>query len=331
VELAFYGGNFTGLPVDVQEALLAHAATYIGRKDRQPSTGGSIPASDGEAPNRQPLTGIRVSTRPDHLDTDTIKRLKGYGVTTVEIGAQTMVPEILESLQRDHTPDDTVRAVKRLHEAGIAAGVHLMTGLPGELPGQAVFSARRVAEMKPDHVRIHPLVVLEGSPLARLWRQGRFRPLSLTAAVRRVAGMVRVFQQHGIPVARMGLHPPDGGWGKRLLAGPWHPAFSELVHSFLFRRLIGQGIRESQPVIRRSNNVIPRLDNPPTLEQEAWKAEGNRRSQSVVEIHINPRDMSRAIGYRRSNARFFKRVLGPEPEFKPDESVTAGTVTIKQR
>ena len=286
VELAFYGGNFTGLPAGVQEALLEHAASYTAGK---------------------PLTGIRLSTRPDHLEPVTIARLKRYGVTTVEVGAQTMVPEILDMLRRDHTPMDTVRVVKHLQQAGITAGVHLMAGLPGEHHSQAVFSAKAVAELRPDHVRIHPLVVLEGSPLAGLWRQERFSPLSLIAAVRRVAGMVHVFRQHGVPVARMGLHPPDGGWGDHLLAGPWHPAFSELVHSFIFRRLIGQGLRESRTSSTSSTTKT-----------------------TTFEIHINPRDMSRAIGYKRSNARFFKRVLGSEPVFKPDETVTAGTVTVKR-
>jgi len=324
VELAFYGGNFTGLPVEVQEALLEHAASYIGRRYRQPPTEGSLPESNDAEPNRQPLTGIRVSTRPDHLDTDTIKRLKGYGVTTVEIGAQTMVAEILESLQRDHTPDDTARAVKRLQEAGIITGVHLMAGLPGERAGQAVFSAEAVAELQPDHVRIHPLVVLEGSPLAGLWRQGGFRPLSLTATVRRMAGMVHIFQMHGTPVARMGLHPPQGGWGKTLLAGPWHPAISELVHTFLFRRKIWKALRKVIHLTLHTRNT-----------EGEWESSISKISftskTAMFEIHINPRDLSRAVGYKRMNAKLLKRILGTKPAFVEDAAIQEGTVKIENK
>ncbi len=272
------------------------------------------------------LSGIRLSTRPDDLDRDIVHRLKAAGVTTVEVGAQTMEPSLLSGILREHTPEDVINAVSLLKEAGLAVGVHLMIGLPGERPEHVKESAGQVAALAPDHVRIHPCLVLEGSPLADIWRAGKYRPLSLPQAVRRTAAMVTIFENHRIPVARLALHPPAGGWGDRLLAGPWHPAFSELVHSFIFRRRIlaaltghleGKAFDGTNPV----NN---------TSEESSRRQTGDT-SVPVTEdliIHVNPRDMSRAVGYKRVNARILKRLIGREPVYAADETVEPGQVTV---
>ena len=256
------------------------------------------------------LSGIRLSTRPDDLDRDIVHRLKAAGVTTVEVGAQSMKPLLLSGILREYTPEDVVNAVSLLKTAGLVAGVHLMIGLPGETPADPVKSARIVASLRPDHVRVHPLLVLQGSPLADRWRSGEYRPLSIPQAVRRSAAMVEVFKETGVTVARLALHPPAGGWGNRLLAGPWHPAFSELVYSFIFRRRILAALRQVSAARDRAGNT------------------SSRTNPAEIEIRVNPRDMSRAVGYKRMNARILKRLIAREPVYAADEKVEPGHVIV---
>jgi len=207
VEVAFYGGSFTCLPLEEQEGLLGVVQPYL-------------------ASGR--VGSIRVSTRPDGLDGERLVLLKRFGVRTVELGVQSMDPLVLQRSGRGHGPGESVRAVKRLKETGFSVGVQLMVGLPGERTSTLLAGARKVASLGPDFMRIYPVLVMRNTPLARDFLSGSFRPLSLARAVVLAARMKGVFDSHKIPVIRIGLQPtPD--LARNILAGPYHPAFGELV------------------------------------------------------------------------------------------------------
>jgi len=211
-EISFYGGNFLGLSPDRIADLLDLAADYV-----------RCAAADG----------IRFSTRPDTIDPERIELITNYPVTTVELGVQSMRDDVLALCRRGHTSTDVRDAVAGLRTLPeLRLGLQMMIGLPGDSEAGALDSAVRIADLGPDFTRIYPTLVLEGSPLARWYSQGRYTPLSLTAAVdlaRRISG---IFQSRGIPVIRMGLQPTEElSTSAALIAGPFHPAFGDLVHS----------------------------------------------------------------------------------------------------
>ncbi|HOI73477.1 MAG TPA: radical SAM protein [Syntrophales bacterium] len=230
VQIAFYGGNFTGLSRESRRDLLQWADMYL----RQGS-----------------VDSIRVSTRPDHLDAGVLDEMKSHGVTTVEVGLQSLKDAVLDLSRRGHTAADGERAVGLLKERGFETSVHLMAGLPGDSPVVFDDTVRRTAALEPDMVRLHPTIVLRGTALEEEYRTGRYRPLTLAEAVELCAGAVRRFSAAGIPVIRLGLQPTPGmTGGDGIVAGPFHPAFGSLVHESLFRQGAAT-LLERMPGVRR--------------------------------------------------------------------------------
>lgn len=209
VEVAFYGGSFTALPRLRQEELL-HAV--------QPFLAQGL------------VRSIRLSTRPDSIDTDTLLMLKRAGVRLIELGVQSCDDAILARSGRGHSHADTLRASRLIRKAGLQLGWQLMLGMPGE--GFAAIRRKVAAciQERPDCIRIYPLVVLRGSRLAEKWRSGLFQPLSLKKAVLFCAYMKKHFDAHNLPIIRMGLQA-SSELEENLLAGPYHPAFGELVRA----------------------------------------------------------------------------------------------------
>ena len=213
-ELAFYGGSFTAIPEAEQDALLAAV----------------IPVRESGA-----VSAIRVSTRPDAITEEKLARLRLYGVETVELGAQSMCNEVLLRSGRGHTSEDTVKAAKLVKDAGFTLILQMMTGLPGGDDARDIETARAIAALCPDGVRIYPTVIIQNTPLEELWRAGKYRAHTVEDAVRVCARILPIFDSAGIPVIRLGLNPSDELSGGAAVAGAYHPALGELVRSRLWR------------------------------------------------------------------------------------------------
>lgn len=212
VEVAFYGGSFTGLPADRQQELLSAVQPFL---------------------HRGLVDAIRLSTRPDYITQDTAAFLQSFGVETVELGVQSMDQNVLDQSLRGHNTQQTANAIDLLKKAGINTGAQLMIGLPGETSFGALSGAKQLALLQPDFARLYPALVIRGSGLEALYHEGPYRPLSLPRAIALAARVTTILAQHDIPVIRTGLQPSAELEGN-LLAGPYHPAFGELVKSRLF-------------------------------------------------------------------------------------------------
>jgi histone acetyltransferase (RNA polymerase elongator complex component) len=213
-EISFFGGNFLGLADSQILQLIALADDYI---------------QTGRA------QGIRFSTRPDTIDEKRLALIRNYPISTIEIGAQSMNASVLTVSRRGHSPDDTIKAVKLLKKNGFRTGLQMMVGLPGESEREAMISAQQIADLAPDFVRIYPCLVLRGSPLARWYSQGRYAPMTLEQSVSLVKRIYLLMRVRGIAVIRMGLQTTtELNAGAGVLAGPFHPAFGDLVYSALW-------------------------------------------------------------------------------------------------
>ena len=216
VQVAFYGGSFTGLDRDRQEELLGAVGPFI--------KGGEVDL-------------IRLSTRPDYIDQSKALFLRERGVGVVELGIQSFDAEVLAQCRRGHSAEQVEQSFAHLRQAGIAVGGQLMVGLPGETTAGLLAGARRLVLLRPDLVRIYPTLVLKASPLADLLAAGHYQPLSMNRAIALCARLKEIFAAAGIPVVRMGLQPSPS-LEQDLLAGPYHPAFGEMVLSRLYFNLL---------------------------------------------------------------------------------------------
>lgn len=206
--LAFYGGSFTAIPRQAQEELLSAARPFL-REGR--------------------IAGIRLSTRPDAIDPETLDRLRACGVNTIELGVQSMDPDVLRLSGRGHTPEDAERAAGMVRSAGFELILQMMTGLPGDTREKSVRTAERFVDLAPDGVRIYPTVIIRGTPLYEMWRAGLYREHTVEEAVDWCAEIAEIFDEAGIPVIRLGLNPTDDLSRGGAAAGAYHPALGELV------------------------------------------------------------------------------------------------------
>ncbi|MCI5165161.1 MAG: radical SAM protein [Candidatus Electrothrix sp. GM3_4] len=214
VQVAFYGGSFTGLPQVRQQELLGAVAPFL---------------------EQGRVQSLRLSTRPDYIDQERVALLRRYQVSTVELGVQSMNDQVLALARRGHNAADVGQAVLVLRRAGMEIGVQLLLGLLGDTRTTLRRTVEQVIDLQPDFIRIYPLLVVRNSELAEQYKRGEYAPFSLDKAVVLAAWMKQRFDQAGIRVVRMGLQAgPE--LESSLLAGPWHPAFGELVASRLMLR-----------------------------------------------------------------------------------------------
>ena len=226
VELAFYGGSFTAISVERQEELLSAAEAF-----RKSGT----------------VSCLRVSTRPDAVDEETLKRLSRYGVETVELGAQSMSDDVLRLSGRGHTAADTERAAALIKAAGMKLILQMMTGLPGSDAEKDMETARRIIDLRPDGVRIYPTVILRGTELEEMWRQGTYREHTVEDAVALCSRILPMFENASIPVIRLGLNPSDDLSAGEAVGGAYHPALGELVRSRILRDRAEELLKEAEP------------------------------------------------------------------------------------
>ena len=223
-QVAFYGGSFTAIHRDDQVRYL---------KEVQPFLASCL------------IDSIRISTRPDALDEETLRPLKEHGVKTIEVGAQSMIDEVLTLANRGHSARDTVDAVFRLKNRDFEVGVQLMIGLPADTCDRFLQTLDQIVEIKPDFVRIHPTLVLKGTPLEILWRNGEYSPLSLEEAVQWLKKGTLRLENSSLSIARIGLQPTRE-LQRDFLAGPYHPALRQLVHSAIFFDMASSLLQDSQ-------------------------------------------------------------------------------------
>jgi radical SAM superfamily enzyme len=216
IEIGFFGGSFTGIEPALQEQYLSIAYEFL---------------ISGQ------IHGIRLSTRPDYINPEALSLLKRYGVTTIELGAQSLNDEVLLLSGRGHKVADVERASELILSSGFKLGLQMMTGLPGDTPQLSLQTARRIVELGASCTRIYPTLVIRGTELEQRWRSGEYQPQSLDEAVELAARLMDVFYYAGVEVIRVGLHPSEGLLdGSEMLAGPFHPSFRELVKTFIWKQ-----------------------------------------------------------------------------------------------
>lgn len=211
VEIAFFGGNFTGIPEVAQQAYLEAAYPYI---------------------QQGKVHSIRLSTRPDAISEEILLRLKQFGVQGIELGAQSMSNKVLLAVGRGHTAEDTIRASALILKHGFTLGLQMMVGLPWDDAETALKTAQQIIDLGAHETRIYPLLVIKNTELEHRYHQGLYVPLSLEEAVNQTAPIYELFEKNKVTILKVGLHPSEGfNSGDELVAGPYHPNFRELVLS----------------------------------------------------------------------------------------------------
>ena len=206
-EIAFFGGSFTAIDRGYMISLLEAARPFVGV-----------------------FYGVRISTRPDCIDDDILDILGAYGVTSIELGAQSMDNSVLELNKRGHTAEDVANASEKIKKKGFSLGLQMMTGLYGSTPEKDIYTTERFIDIRPDTVRVYPTVIMKNTDLADAYLSGRFVPYTLDGSVELCSRIILMFAKAGIKLIRLGLHYSDS-LVENSLGGNYHPAFKELCES----------------------------------------------------------------------------------------------------
>lgn len=218
IEVAFYGGSFTAIDIEVQKSLLAIPLKY--KKENK-------------------IDFIRLSTRPDAIDDLILKNLKDYLVDTIELGVQSLDQEVLDMSGRGHSVEDVYDSSKLIKEYGFNLGLQMMIGLPGDTKEKSLKTCKEFIQLNPFCVRIYPTLVIVDTFLETQYFKNEYVPISLKEAVSLCVLLLMMFETNNIHVIRIGLQPTKNiQLGKDVVAGPFHPSFRQLVETEIYRRIL---------------------------------------------------------------------------------------------
>jgi len=283
VEVAFFGGSFTGIEEEKQNELLEVAYQYI---------------------KKGQVDSIRISTRPDYIDRRILKRLKKYKVKTIELGVQSTNNYVLTKAKRGHTFEDVKKASKLIRHYGFVLGHQMMVGLPDSTALDEINTAKDLIKLKPKIVRIYPVLVIKKTELEEEYHKGEYEPLSVTQAVERCKEIADLFNQHKVNIIRIGLQNTEeiadpSNEKSEVVAGPYHPAFRQLVEGSLWYDAIVSEIKKCNTKVK------------------------------VVEIKANPEDINNIIGHKKENVKKLKELYDVEVNLRLDNSIKNGKFEMK--
>ena len=283
IEIAFYGGSFTAIEADLQEELLETAYEYI---------------------QKGKVESIRISTRPDYIDKEILKRLKKYKVKTIELGVQSANDYILKRTNRGHTFADVKKASRMIRWNGFKLGHQMMVGLPESTRIDEMNTAKALIKLKPKMIRIYPVLVVKNTQLEKDYQEGKYDALPLVQAVEICKELVRIFDNKNIEIIRVGLQNTDeitepGKETSEVVAGPYHPAFRQLVESAMWYDAIVGKIKKLNVKVKE------------------------------VEVTVNPIDANNVIGHKKENISKLKDTYDVDLILKQDENIKQGKSNIE--
>ena len=281
-DVAFFGGSFTGIEVEKQEELLQVAYEYV---------------------KSQKIDSIRISTRPDYIDKDILKRLKKYGVKTIELGVQSANDYILAKAERGHTYKDVVNASKLIRRYGFNLGHQMMVGLPESTKLDEINTAKALIKLKPKMMRIYPVLVIKNTKLEEQLKSGEYEPLTVNQAVERCKELVYLFNRKKIEIIRIGLQNTDlitepQNKESQVVAGPFHPAFGQLVEASIWYDSIVDKIKKFNVKVKE------------------------------VEIKVNSQDVNNVIGHKKENIIKLHDVYEVDAVVTADDKIKTGKSEI---
>lgn len=228
VEVAFFGGNFTGLPLQMQNDYLEAVQHYL---------------------DKGLINGIRCSTRPDYITQQRVKEIKRLGMLNIELGAQSTDNEILKHCKRGHTFEDIVEASQIILSEGITLGLQMMIGLPSSTEAIDMQTAQDIVRLGAKETRIYPCIVVKDTELEIMHNSGEYQALPIEDAVRRSANLYTYFTENDVKVLRIGLHTSDELDSTAYVAGPYHKNFAEMVFSHIWKEKLTNIKTESKDII----------------------------------------------------------------------------------
>ncbi len=283
IEVAFYGGSFTAIDIHTQSQLL-------------------------EIPFKYKKSGIideiRLSTRPDAINVQILDNLNKYKVDTIELGVQSLCDDVLEASERGHSSQEVYDAVKLIKDNGFNLGLQMMIGLPNDTISKSLKTTLEFISLEPECVRIYPTLVIKDTLLEKQFYQGKYMPLSLDQAIEQTTILLMLFYTHNVNVIRVGLQPTDNiQLGKDVVAGPFHPAFRQLVESNIYKVLIDEYLKNNiinysneELIFEANKRVISSISGQKSMNINYWIKKYGFKKVRLYEKELDVNNINITIG-----------------------------------
>ncbi len=296
IEIAFFGGSFTGIPIEEQKAYLHIAKKY---KDK-----GKIHK-------------IHLSTRPDYINAEILEVLREFSVDVIELGVQSFDSEVLIQSNRGHTKEAVYDSCQMIQEYGFELGIQLMIGLPGDTYEKCMHSVQETVKIKPSLARLYPTVILKDTELFELYEKGVYKPYTEEEMLHTVKEMYRTLQENNITILRVGLKSSDiisenGG----AVLGSYHPAFRQLVEGELAKEELERQLEACMKEQCDKKDCAAVKKDHKTVKQ-------------AVTLRCEGTSFSNMIGNCSRNKKYFEEKYPQFSfHFKTDSSLQAGTYRL---
>ena len=281
VEIVFCGGSFTSIEEEKQEELLNIAYEYIENKK---------------------VDSIRILANADEVNKELLKKLKRYKVKTIELETPSTNDYILKRIGEKYNLQDIKKASKMIKWNGFRLGYHMMVGLPESTRIDEVNTAKELIKLKPKMVRIYTTLVIKNTQLEKEYEEGKYKPLSIVQAVEICKDLVRMFADKNIDILNVGISAEDEAElnkTSKIISGPCHPAFRQLVESAMWYDAIVEKIKKLNVKVKE------------------------------VEVTVNPIDKNNVIGHKKENVLKLKDYYDVDLIINQDEKVKQGKSKIE--
>ncbi len=272
VEVGFFGGSFTGIPIDEQIKYLQLVQPYI---------------DSGK------IESIRISTRPDYITEENLSILKEYRVKTIELGAQSLDNEVLKKANRGHVVADVEKAASLIKSFCFDLGLQMMIGLPDDNLGKSIATANKIINLKADNTRIYPCLVIKDTNLEKQYKSGKYKALEMNECINYLKNIIPLFENAEVKIIRVGLHPSKDLDEGAYIAGPYHPSMRQIAETEiwfdLLKNLENKSDKNKEIIIyvsenQRNNAIGYHAKNKKFLEQFFKKV------SFVIDENLNKKD-----------------------------------------
>lgn len=235
---------------------------------------------------------IKVSVTPELVNKSFVKMIKKFGTTTVELEIQSTNGYILKKCGYEHDLKDIKKASKIIKWNRLKLSYLVGIGLPDSTKIDEANTAKDLAKLKPNSVRIYPMVVVKGTRLEEELKNGGYEPLTLNQAIERCKEVIYNFNLKKVTQINI-IKQNELNKDEEIIAGPFHEEFPALVSDSIWYDSIVDKIKKFNVKVKKVN------------------------------IEVNPKDLTNIYGYERGNAEKLQEIYDVEikaegnPEVKP--------------
>ena len=278
VEVVLLGKSFTSLEEEKQDDILQTINKFI---------------EEGK------VNSIRIVAKPNEITKKILKKYKKYNVKTIELETISCSDYILKCTKVKYKYKDIKKAAKMIKWRGFILGCQMMVGLPDSTRIDEINTAKNLIKLNPRVIRILPIYVMKNTKLEKEYNKGNYQPLTDLQGIEICKDLVRCFADKNVETIRIGYQDADIKEDEGIIAGPYHPAFRQMVEIAMWYDAIVSEIKKLNVKVKE------------------------------VEVTVNPVDVENVIGIKNENIKKLKEIYDVDLTVKPDEELKQGKSKIE--